>query len=266
MRPDISEFSYGYALTETLISTVPRRLKAAPVFPSLIEEGKTGGYDVELPFDGFPLFLQFKLADSMKRSSCIESKLGALHPPFFRMHLRPTKHSRQHPLLLALESSGAAVFYAAPYFSDTSELNKHYLSKTVATNSIFFRPSEIGPLPDDGDHHVAFARGKPAYLCSAEPRRIKDPGTETAGLVDELAEGYWRYARLGRDQESVQSWANRLIGLVRGERDHYSWYQQEALSGVEAMPPLRALTYTALTFFGCNVVLVAPADASGSAD
>ena len=41
MRPDISEFSYGYALTETLISTVPRRLKAAPVFPSLIEEGKT---------------------------------------------------------------------------------------------------------------------------------------------------------------------------------------------------------------------------------
>lgn len=260
MRPDISEFSYGYALTETLIATIPRPLRVAPVFPSLIEEGKKGGYDVKLPFEGFPLFLQFKLSDPMKRSSCFESQSGVLHPPFFRMHLRPTRHSKQHPLLLSLEASGAAVFYAAPYFSQTAELNKFYLERTVAGNSIFFKPSEIGTLPDDGDHHIAFARGKPAYLCSAEPREIKGAGRETVGLFDEVTEGYWRYERLGPHSESVRSWADRLIGLVNEESDFYPWHLQEALGKVSDISPLRALTYTALTFFGCNVVLVAPVE------
>jgi len=38
MTPEISEFSYGFALTNELVGWAP--VAAAPLFPSLIEEGK----------------------------------------------------------------------------------------------------------------------------------------------------------------------------------------------------------------------------------
>lgn len=63
MDPDFSEFSYGYCVTDDLINGRGMAVKAAPVFPSLIQEGKKdGGYDVRLERPGLPLFLQFKLA------------------------------------------------------------------------------------------------------------------------------------------------------------------------------------------------------------
>lgn len=42
MIPEISEFSYGFALTNELVSW--SKLTAASIFPSLIEEGKKGGW------------------------------------------------------------------------------------------------------------------------------------------------------------------------------------------------------------------------------
>ncbi len=258
MRPDLSEFSFGYALTESLIASSPWPLKAAPVFPSLYEEGKTGGYDVKLPFDGFPLFLQFKLSDPMKRASCIEAKKGLLYPPFFRMHLRPTKRSKQHPLLLQLEASGAAVYYVAPKFSDTSDLNRFYVAKSVAQKSLFIKPSEIGPLPDDKEHHISFKKGKPVYLFSNDPRLVKENEADHEPMNLDLSDGFWKYERLGRNQESVRSWANRLTNIVRENRIGNPWYSAESIDAIEDMPALRALTYTALVHFGCNILLVAP--------
>jgi len=41
MTPEISEFSYGFALTNEIVAWAT--LKIAPIFPSLIEEGKKGG-------------------------------------------------------------------------------------------------------------------------------------------------------------------------------------------------------------------------------
>src|SRR5688500_5318876 len=79
MNPNISEFSDGYALTESLINTVPLAILAASVFPSLIEEGKVGGgYDLQIPFEGFPLFLQFKLSHKMIRDTAFEAQIGRL--------------------------------------------------------------------------------------------------------------------------------------------------------------------------------------------
>ncbi|HEB70266.1 MAG TPA: hypothetical protein ENI88_11700 [Desulfobulbus sp.] len=45
MNPDFSEFSYGYAVTEELVTAMKAAVVAAPVFPSLYEEGKKGGYE-----------------------------------------------------------------------------------------------------------------------------------------------------------------------------------------------------------------------------
>ncbi len=42
MKPDISEFSGAYAVTEALVRRWRRQLDTAPVFPSLIDEGGLG--------------------------------------------------------------------------------------------------------------------------------------------------------------------------------------------------------------------------------
>jgi hypothetical protein len=103
MKPDMSEFSYGYALTESMVATAPSGVSAAPLFPSLQEEGATGGgYDVQIPFVNAIIFLQFKLSDCMIRSSAFECKEHHLEAPFYRMHLRSRRHSQQHDLLLDL--------------------------------------------------------------------------------------------------------------------------------------------------------------------
>jgi len=44
----LSEFSYGYALTEQLTRSASGTLIAAPIFPSLFAEGQPdAGYDVQ---------------------------------------------------------------------------------------------------------------------------------------------------------------------------------------------------------------------------
>ncbi len=161
MHSNISEFSYGYALTETIISA----------FPSLIEEGKKGGgYDVKIPFPEVPVFLQFKLSHCMVKITAYEAYARDFKTPFYRIHLRPTRCSQQHPMLLELEVSGASVFYADLKFHAPSELNTVYIKKTVARESLFFRPSSIGYL-DDKDHNVSFLKfGGNVCLYSKKPR------------------------------------------------------------------------------------------------
>lgn len=97
MVPDISEFSYGFALTRELIA-LTETLKAAPVFPSLIAEGKKGGgYDVNLAVPGFPLFIQFKRSECMIRRSARETKPPMkFGTPFYRMKITEKWRSDQH--------------------------------------------------------------------------------------------------------------------------------------------------------------------------
>jgi hypothetical protein len=174
VKPDISEFSYGYALTSELVRRFGFKSVGAPVFPSLVEEGHLG-YDVKIP--GVPLFLQFKLSDEMVRGTAKEA--GLLGVPHFRMHLRPLRHSQQHNLLLDLERAGHAVYYAAPEFSTPADLNDAYNGKTVADRSVFWSPREIGPLPDDYEHYIVFRVGDAhGYFCS-EPKFVERTGAES---------------------------------------------------------------------------------------
>lgn len=156
MIPEISEFSYGFALTNQLVSW--SELIAAPIFPSLIEEGKEGGgYDVKLQFPGVPLYLQFKRAHCMTRRSASEiSKHKArLAVPFYRFYITESGTSNQHSMLLELDDGVNQVFYAAPRFHKIREINAAWHANAVASQSIFLRPRVIGAL-DDKMHHVAY--------------------------------------------------------------------------------------------------------------
>jgi hypothetical protein len=177
MRPNISEFSYGYALTDELIHSLGVGITGAPVFPSLYQEGQRGGgWDVQLTRPGVPLFLQFKLSDCMTRSNCQEAKTGVLTVPCYRMHLRPKRFSRQHELLLDLESKGHEVYYSAPAFHEPDQLNEAYLGNQVKARSLWLRPSGVGPLPDDESHHISFKPPpSPWFFSSREPRQMEGP-------------------------------------------------------------------------------------------
>lgn len=169
---EFSEFSYGYALTDNLINgRVLYGVRGAPVFPSLYDEGQaSGGYDVQIPTRGAPLYLQFKIPQVVTRASV---KIPTSYTtPYYRMHLRPASHSTQHQSLLEHERQGRLVFYAAPVFHTTDALNASFDKKEVPRQSVFIRPSQIGSL-DDQPHFVAYRQGQRVAWIYSEPRQIE---------------------------------------------------------------------------------------------
>lgn len=175
MRSLISEFSYGFALTHELVSALGT-LSAAPVFPSLLEEGREGGgYDVKLESPGVPFFLQFKRSECLQRRSAKEIKAGAsLDIPFYRMTITGKRDSDQHDMLLELDTSPNVVCYAAPMFHQKSEFDDAFLTGVVRQRSFYVRPSDVGAFSDDKSHSVAFD-GSRGFVMS-EPRAIKSYG------------------------------------------------------------------------------------------
>lgn len=170
MTPEISEFSYGFALTNEIVGW--NEVSTAPIFPSLIEEGRSGGgYDVRLDMPGVLLFLQFKRADCMVRATAKEIQHFdlPLSIPFYRFKITETGKSRQHELLLELDDGVNLVYYAAPRFHELSEINSAWSTNQIASRSIFVTPNDIGILNEES-HHVAYDDIN-AYLCS-EPKPL----------------------------------------------------------------------------------------------
>jgi hypothetical protein len=275
MKPDISEFSYGYTVTEELVAKAGATVIAAPIFPSLYQEGqKGGGYDVQIPLKGSPIFLQFKLSDHLKRSSAKEHKAGLLSIPYYRMHLRPLKHSDQHNLLLALEASGETVFYIAPEFHLPDELNKFYLSRTVVNCSAAFSPLDIGKLPNDGDHYIAFEKGSSfGFRCSSDPKKVprvylrdgfksavKARGIEARALglegIRELSASMLRTIERAAPIDALQVTPPHIA--IPGEETETSGPDniEGARLIVESRSPIESAAYLARTFFGCELIVV----------
>lgn len=171
MEPLFSEFSYGYAITKELSSGKFGGIVRAPRFPSLYEEGQTGGgYDVEIPFFGTSLFLQYKLSHYLVRSNA--SEWDVYEEPYYRMYLRPLMYSDQHNLLLQLEKSHDQVYYVAPRFHLTEELDHFYISGLVAENSVFIQPSNIGVLDDDWHYITFLSSSQGGLLWSEDPKNL----------------------------------------------------------------------------------------------
>ncbi len=176
MRVGYSEFSFGYAFTENLIRSASTTPQGAPVFPNLVQEAHLG-FDVRINLPGLPLFFQYKLPELMRRSNAFEIStfnLNGFSVPFFRMPLMRRDVSRQHQLLIELESRyPGAVHYASACLASVEEFDRAYNAASVHKQSILFSPAEIGPLPDDTSHTVSYKNGlSVAYLCS-EPRAIR---------------------------------------------------------------------------------------------
>lgn len=208
MKPEISEFSYGFALTHELLLSPQFPIVGVPVFPSLIQEGQPGGgWDVRLQRPSVPLFLQFKLADYMKMNSCKEGRQG-FPVPCYRMYIRPARLSEQHQMLLDLEDADNDVYYSAPAFHQPSELNDAFENRKLLQRSIWLRPSDIGELPDDEPHSVAFRSVSGPWEFFSErrdlrPRSFQEVAKHLAGRVREH----------GSRTQSREYWEQTLVKL-----------------------------------------------------
>lgn len=252
-----SEFSYGYCLTEDLIVGQGTPLTAAPVFPSLIEEGQPGvGYDVRFDRPGTPLFLQFKLVHQMVRGTANETKKGHFQPPFYRMHLRPRLISDQHESLLSLDQAGNDVFYVAPGFHTTMALNTAYSQRRVWDQSFRIRPTLLGSLPDDKAHHVTFqpASGSWRFYSDESSREGRASTTEEIGtsLQRRIAE---RGKRNLRDQiQDLDTSLQRIMEVRNTDRSDGERIDIRELG--DHVDPLRRVAYIARQFFDCQMLFV----------
>lgn len=176
MKLGYTEFSFGYAFTENLIRSASAATGGAPYFPNLILEGRFG-YDVRIDFPGVPLYLQYKLPHLMVKDTAGEisrHSLRGIATPFFRMHLMKRSVSRQHQLLVDLEHQHPhSVYYATPELRTNDSFNSAYTSASVHLRSALFSPNDIGLLPDNDPHVVAYRDDLPyAWFCS-HPREIR---------------------------------------------------------------------------------------------
>lgn len=260
MTPSISEFSYGYAVTNEVVKRLGPSIAAAPQFPTLYAEGQAGGgYDVKI-VGGSPVFLQFKLSHHMVRSNCKEYAL--MGGPYYRWHLHALQRSDQHNLLLDLESKGNLVAYVAPLFHESTELNRHFLYDGILDNSAAFLPSDIGPLPDEKDHYVVFSRAGLAHRCSEDPipakfqtlsrflqGQVNKPASESLeadGVIrlgDQIVEAVMM-ARSRRSQSSVSRPSEIDTGELRNV--------------IRARPSLESLSLISRTVLDSELLVINP--------
>lgn len=225
MTPDISEFSYGFALTNELVGWAS--LSAAPIFPSLIEEGKKGGgYDVKLDQAGAPLYLQFKRADCMMRASANEIKNHGLplSTPFYRFPITPRNKSFQHTSLVELDDGSNLVFYAAPRFHTINEINRAWQNADVSARSIFVAPSAIGLIHDNEKHAVSYDNSR-TFFCS-EPREI---GALSATELSEKIQ-----SQLTSDSRPVREKLPEWLNNIRERRSRARDTQTKISAEIEA--------------------------------
>jgi hypothetical protein len=170
-----TEFSFGYAFTENLIRSLKAGPASAPIFPNLNQEAQLG-YDVRIDLPACPLFFQYKLPERMVKNSAAEiSQHGlGITTPFFRMPLMRSSISQQHDLLMDWEGRfPGKVFYATPHLQNLHQFNRAYSHARVHLCTTFFLPRDIGPLPDDKSHSIAYKAGLAVgYFCS-DPKEVK---------------------------------------------------------------------------------------------
>lgn len=245
MITDISEFSYGFALTNELIDVFNLSSYGAPTFPTQVQEGKKGGgYDVKLP--GKPIFIQFKRSAVLKRSNALDA--GYFGLPYYRFRIMARSYSQQHQLLLDLELKGNLVYYAAPIFSKSHELDRFFVNKSVHKNSLFLKPSTIGSIGDSKPHTVSFTNKGPIIFRSEPVTLQRDEPTFSFDQSMALNNG-------NSETRTRKMFIEELVDIYTKRGGHMDFETRESLRApTEDRDSLKHLAYLARNLFGCELI------------
>lgn len=176
MRSDFTEFSYGFAALNELVTQFPGTggLHAAPMLPTLRDEN-TLGYDARLDSVHGVFFLQFKCAMRLTRPRA--KQWPAYGQPYYAFDLRNTWRSPQHDALCRLQGAlpfAGHVAYVASAFHTLAQLNVHFRDTSVLRESVWVSPLAIGRTRIGDSHRVCFldARDRPLRF-SDEPLPVE---------------------------------------------------------------------------------------------
>lgn len=249
MKPEISEFSYGFALTHELIDSLNVKHIGAPVFPTLKQEGsKGGGYDVKLP--GHPIFIQFKLSDILTRKNALD--YGHFGKSYYRFKIWSSASSMQHELLLDLEKKYPTVYYAAPKFHTIREFNDKFVHKLMVQHSVFIKPSSIGSILDSKEHSVAFVHHNNKAIFRSVPQEVD--------IADFQADSnrFLSVLKLKDDIPTIEQFTNSLISIYENripsevDSGEVNFHRQQR----DRMDAQEFARYLSVSLFGSELLYV----------
>ncbi|HEU0184387.1 MAG TPA: hypothetical protein VFS27_03680 [Blastocatellia bacterium] len=248
MKRKVSEFSYGFVLTHELVNAYGYFPTDTP--PASRNGRKKGAEDGACDAArGFPLFLQFKASEYMKRRNAGESKLVGL--PYFRFALHRKTQSNQHELLIELEKKGYAVFYATPKIHEAVNLNSAFFEHQVVASSLFVNPGDIGELPDNRSHRVVFGgRSDDVYVCP-KPQRLGGV-IHGATFVESVRQVVSEKEPQSLDDEFFNHLAGDMVSLISPNRRIFD----ELSGGKVEMNASTFANYLAKTLFDCELLIV----------
>jgi hypothetical protein len=245
MKRRVSEFAYGFVLTHELVETRGWLRVSEPAADSRGRGRKTGGE----PPTGYPIFIQFKASDYLKRRNAGESKLVGL--PYFRFAIHRKTQSPHQELLMGMAGKGHLVYYATPKIHEAVNLNSAFFDRQIVAGSLFVAPGEIGELPDNETHRVVFSgRHENVYLCP-EGRRLEQVihGEHFAAKIGELTAAR-EPERL--DEAFYLHLATDMLSLVSPNRRIFD----ELSRGKLAMSAATYANYLARTLLDSELLIV----------
>jgi hypothetical protein len=251
MKRKVSEFAYGFVLTHELVRGNGYLPTDVPL-PGTEKKRKKAKAedDAEVaPPKGYPLFLQFKASEYMKRKNAGESKLVGL--PYFRFPIYRKTQSNQHQLLVELEKRGCLVYYATPKMHEAVNLNGAFFDGRVVAHTLFVSPGDIGDVTDNQNHRVVFSgTTKDVYFCP-KPRKLERAihGEDFADTMPQILDT--------REPEVLDDYcfhrlASEMVSLVSPNRRIFD----ELSRGKFEMTPATFANYLARTLFDCELLVI----------
>ena len=228
-------------------------MRAAPIFPSLRQEGALGGgYDVELNLPGLPLFLQFKVSECMTRSTAREA--GWVPIPFYRFAIRCIGDPNQHNMLVDLEKRRGTVFYVASGLRNKVDFDLSFCRRIVADRSLWVPPSAIGQIRDQDRHCVVFSDFSPDTYFFSHPRKI------TAFRLESLREKLLvdLHERSMPLEETLLDLDNTMRGLAERDESAYIGVEPIERNVPEKYDLLSRLAWMSAALFDCALLIVQP--------
>lgn len=256
MKPEFSEFSYGFALTYEIANALQPEVVATPLFPSPTA-GTQEGAGVAYIEQGLPLFVQFRLADCLKTSRA--TQWGSYSAPFFRISIQERTRSNQYSLLRTLSTTEPDVYYAGPAFYRQIEFNQAFVSNQILNESRFIPLRDLPDLDSDQEHHITYGRGirgfrwhPPDSVPSQAPisganwlERIKTKALEPRDLGIEYFVGLRQHLVTQLREHTLQP-DLFLEGLT------FDW------QSTEPHVIFRDLRYLLVTYFGLETLILHP--------
>jgi hypothetical protein len=251
MKPEFSEFSYGFAVTSELDQWLGNDLIAAPVFPSLRQE-RDLGWDVNLRMAGVSVFLQFKLADLLTKPTASEWRFyGA---PYYRFQLHRALRSRQHNLLKRLAEANRYVHYVAPRFTRVPEFDFYYRQSRVVSESAWVAIARLPWVSDAYQHHITYRTGRDLRFSSPESEPL-DQDLSGESWINQLISS-WETEHSLPDRAYFERVRAMLVKVLSESPWNLSWQVNWPAAMESGHHVLKEITYLCRTFFGVEMVLI----------